>query len=828
MSLNILNIKKKFKLILVALKTIVFICLVLVLLFLISCSGLTNNKSIFNQTINNNQNSATSKLTQQTNIDTNKTQKDSSSYESTDTNNNHDSESSTSSTSTKVSETIQNQNNQNNLNGTDNDNNSTNINSNLNDNSDSEIKDTGNLNDLSTQRYYFDLGIKSFENKNYVEAQYYLEKIKNYYLILNDYIKFYIAKSMLMQKKYDLAIENYKNLINEYPQSIFQEKANIELADAYYLSDNFTQAEEYYKLFNSKFPSSDLIPYSIFQMGVCEEKINKLNDAYNNYKKIYLEYPASDYAKLSLDNLTRLSKQNGLPEFLPTINELSLRADKLFSIYYYDLALIDYNKIISQNEAANAYPQIYSKALFKIGMCYFNMADYNNSLKYLKLNYEKFPTNEYADDSLYYIGRSLTNLDSYEEAIQTYKRLLERFPQSNYADDSLYRCGRIAYTTNDWKTAAAYFQRSINEYPNGDKLSDAYWELGWIQYRLKEYENAASTFNKMSISFKGDDLEGKSLFWEAKCLEKLSKNTEAIDLYKKVFSINPFSYYGFASAEILKQQKINLGLPEINKNLNPQNSNISTILPEIYKDLIPHEIKDKNEVNHINKAKELLYIKFFDSAAKEVQASKSEMDANPQKILEISTMYLKSNDYENSIKIIQQNYKKLSSSLTGNLKDYYYYLFYPFAYKDILLKYSNAYNVEPNFLLAIIREESRFKADAGSYAGAQGLMQIMPKTGISIASKIGISNFNVSMLHDPEISIKMGSYYISQMLNNFNGNKYYALGAYNGGPNAMQNWIAKYGNLDINEFIESLTYEETKNYIKKVMASYFVYELLYP
>ena len=65
------------------------------------------------------------------------------------------------------------------------------------------------------------------------------------------------------------------------------------------------------------------------------------------------------------------------------------------------------------------------------------------------------------------------------------------------------------------------------------------------------------------------------------------------------------------------------------------------------------------------------------------------------------------------------------------------------------------------------------------------------------------------------------------MLNNFGGNKYYALGAYNGGPSAMQKWIARYGNLDTDEFIESLTYDETKNYIKKVMASYYIYELLY-
>ncbi|MHB1276502.1 MAG: tetratricopeptide repeat protein, partial [Candidatus Humimicrobiaceae bacterium] len=660
----------------------------------------------------------------------------------------------------------------------------------------------------------------------YVEAQYYLEKIKSAYFIMADYINFYIAKSMLMQKKYDLAAEGYKNLIDNYPQSIFQEKAQIELADSYYLKEDFVKATERYKLFYNKFSSSELIPYALFQEGVCSERSGNIQAAYDNYKKIYLKYPVSEYAQLSIDNLTRLAQENSLPVFEPTIDELYSRAEKLFSIYYYETALKDLNKIIETDDISNKYPETYSKALFKTGMSYFNMNSYENARKYLKLYYDKFPSGGYADDSLYYLGRCLTNLNSYDEAINTYKKLLEKFPQSNYGDDSLYRCGRISYISDDWQNAAFYFQRLIDEYPDGDKISDGYWELGWIQYRLEEFDNAVITFEKMAAKFSGGALEEKGLFWQAKCFLKLNRDTEAMKLFERTFSQDPLSYYGFASAEILKKEGTVVTMPGFDKNLNPQNPAISEIIPEIYSELIPKNITETKDATHINKAKELLFIKFYNSAAAEIAASKNETDANPEKLLEISTLYLLSKDYENSIGIVQKNYSKLSSSLTGNKKDYYYYLFYPYAYKDLVLKYCTEYNVEPDFLLAIIREESRFKADAGSHAGAQGLMQIMPATGKSIAGQIGI-NFSESILHDPETSITMGSYYISQMLSNFENNKYYALGAYNGGPGAMQRWISKYGGLDIDEFIESLTYDETKNYIKKVMTSYFIYDLLY-
>jgi len=687
--------------------------------------------------------------------------------------------------------------------------------------------DSGDINDIETQRHYFILGVEAFEAKEYVKAQYYLDKIKSRYLVLEDHIRYYLAKSMLLQEKYDLSALNYQFLIDNYKDSIFREKSFIELADSYYLNENFTVAEEKYDAYIKEFPDSALIAYGLFQQGVCMEKNNKPEEAYAVFRKIYFNYPETEYAFYSLDNLNRLSGTEGLPQFKPDITELYSRGEKLFKIYYYDLALESFSKILRDSTAEKSYPDIYSKALFRTGMSYYNMNDYKNSKDYLQRNYDRYPEGELADDSLYYLGRCLTNLNDNEGAINTYKKLLELFPSSNFADDSLYRIGRISYIADDLQNAAFYYQRIIDEYPSGDRISDAYWELGWIQYRLQEYESSFYTFDGMSKHFKGSSLEEKSLFWKTKSLEKLGKRQEAIDGYKSVFSVNPFSYYGFESANALKNLGVTVYFPLINRALDPDNPEIAEVIPEIYDYLEPQIVFTPEEATHINKAKELLFIEFYDSAASEIEASKEETDTDLSKILEISTMYLKSRDYENSILLVQKNYKKLSSELTGNQRDYYYYLFYPFAYKDYVKKYAQAYGIEENFILAIIREESRFKADAGSHAGAQGLMQIMPATGKNIASQLGISNFSNDMLHDPEKSIMMGTYYIAQQLGNFNNNKYYALGAYNGGPGAMQRWINNYGNLDIDELIESITYDETKNYIKKVMESYYIYNILY-
>lgn len=174
-----------------------------------------------------------------------------------------------------------------------------------------------------------------------------------------------------------------------------------------------------------------------------------------------------------------------------------------------------------------------------------------------------------------------------------------------------------------------------------------------------------------------------------------------------------------------------------------------------------------------------------------------------------------------------ENDKQLKSELNEPYTDYLYYLYYPYGYKELVQKYSAQYNLDPLFTLAVMRQESLFMSDAGSYAGAQGLMQIMPSTGEGIAKQIGISNYTVNILLDPETNIRMGTFYLRQQLDNFGQNEFYCVGAYNGGPSRMSGWVSERGNMDIDEFIESISYEQSREYVKIVMGNYYFYQMLY-
>lgn len=147
-------------------------------------------------------------------------------------------------------------------------------------------------------------------------------------------------------------------------------------------------------------------------------------------------------------------------------------------------------------------------------------------------------------------------------------------------------------------------------------------------------------------------------------------------------------------------------------------------------------------------------------------------------------------------------------------------------YTELIRQYSEEYDLEPAFVAGVICTESKFKEEAVSRAGARGLMQIMPATGEEIAEALGVP-FHIEDLFDPETSIRFGCYYLRQQLDRFDQNKAVALAAYNAGPHKAAQWLSEYG-LDSRGRIAYIPYEETKNYVNRVLQAEENYANLYP
>ncbi len=184
--------------------------------------------------------------------------------------------------------------------------------------------------------------------------------------------------------------------------------------------------------------------------------------------------------------------------------------------------------------------------------------------------------------------------------------------------------------------------------------------------------------------------------------------------------------------------------------------------------------------------------------------------------------------------VIYQKRKKLVTilliiiflALLFNIENLGSYL-YPYHHQHVIEKYAAQNGVDPLLLAAIIKQESNFNPGARSPKGARGLMQIMPTTGDWIAQQLGMESFHPDQLYEVEPSIRMGAWYVSHLLKQFNGDLQAALAAYNGGQGNVRKWLAEKDWEENQLQTSEIPFPETRNFVARVMKNYKIYSYLY-
>jgi len=150
---------------------------------------------------------------------------------------------------------------------------------------------------------------------------------------------------------------------------------------------------------------------------------------------------------------------------------------------------------------------------------------------------------------------------------------------------------------------------------------------------------------------------------------------------------------------------------------------------------------------------------------------------------------------------------------------------YKLEYTKYVKKYANEYNVDEYLIYAIIKAESNFEPNAESHRGAKGLMQLMYSTAEDISKRIGIE-LNEENILEPDINIKLGTKYISMLIQKYN-NINLALAAYNAGSGNVDGWIEKGTLKSDGSDIENVPFTETNNYVRKILRDYEIYKNIY-
>jgi soluble lytic murein transglycosylase len=155
------------------------------------------------------------------------------------------------------------------------------------------------------------------------------------------------------------------------------------------------------------------------------------------------------------------------------------------------------------------------------------------------------------------------------------------------------------------------------------------------------------------------------------------------------------------------------------------------------------------------------------------------------------------------------------------------YLF-PMPYRKDVVATARLRALDPYILAGLIRQESEFDPKARSHKNAYGLTQVLPSTGRQIARNAGVSKFRTPMLYQPAVNLKLGSYYLRSMLDQWGGKWEHTLAAYNAGPHRVSEWLTWNSYSEPAEFIETIPFTETREYVQAVLRNAALYRRLYP
>lgn len=148
--------------------------------------------------------------------------------------------------------------------------------------------------------------------------------------------------------------------------------------------------------------------------------------------------------------------------------------------------------------------------------------------------------------------------------------------------------------------------------------------------------------------------------------------------------------------------------------------------------------------------------------------------------------------------------------------------FQPVVHKPIINKYSGIYKFDPLWVMAIIKVESGFQSRARSNKGALGLMQLMPTTAKELAPEIGLADITEEDLHNPDVNLHLGVYYLTKLQTLFPEDDFAVLSAYNAGPGITQQWRQGKPVLDVSD----IAYPETRRFVRRVDQTYGALKIL--
>lgn len=625
----------------------------------------------------------------------------------------------------------------------------------------------------------------------------------------------FYKKAMQQEKehRYNAAYYTYGRISKFYPAYSAVLLKQAECASA--IGDEKTAIKKL-KLLTIFCRTSPLYAQAEYNLGQVYYRSKKYKDAESHFLQASRVDETNKYSIASYYYLGQINKKNNLSKSIKYWKKyLSICPDGRFSTECIHELKVN-NANLNSDDYANFAIAYYNSARYKEAKNYADIATLSKIWLYKAKIYNKLGLKASAESILFNgIRYYSSNLDKSQvrDAIDLFAKISESTKK-----EDLSKLSTISGKNNDYvlfklaksmplNTALPLYSKIIKSYPNSDYLPDCFFSIAWANYLSGNYDNTINLTKKFLTEYEGDNIAPKAIFWMAKAYEQKSRNNKAAGLYKHILRKYPDSYFAFRATGRLRaiQNSSDYGWATISAN---------QIDSEKYIQLCPYS---DNELvgKYGNVIAELIAVGDVD-----LIPNVDKLDGYTQ-----SWIYLQKGNTSKSI--VSARDELLNATDKPDLSSPVWKLAYPIYYSDVINQNAENYGLDGYIILSLIREESYFSDRANSIVNAQGLMQLMPATANEVSNRLGFGSVSVRSLRNPSTNIKLGSAYLRQTKERFGGRTVFAVASYNGGPGAVSSWLKRSNTQDMDVFIESIPFPETKLYVEKVYRSYWNYIRIY-
>lgn len=626
--------------------------------------------------------------------------------------------------------------------------------------------------------------------------------------ILDDYIRFWMGEALLNLGDAKQAADMFESIRQAVPDSFLLTRVAYRAGEAWFQASSCPEATAWFVKaieLNDKEPGT---PQAFLRRSACQLRNNNIREGRETLMQLWIRFAYSAEAK---EAEALLASNLGGEPWVVQPKERLARAQAYLGQSFHAEAIEEFRKFL----AADPKSPRRAEVKLKIGIAQVRLKQYDEARETFRALAKDGGTESH--EASVWLARVYLRQGQGDKLLDL-ARTLGASPLS--AEQK----GQITLFAGMWLEDQGRFDDAIVKYRQvvqvGEPMSqraEARWRIGWVYYRMARYREVVDELRALADQH-DYELEPQALYWMGRAAE-LSQQPHARDAYGQLCQRYVYTYYCQ-----LARERIDVRVPE------PLASEPISAATRMNGDTLANgEVMRSSSAREeiaqqsaYRRAIELKMLGLDSDAARELAGLTDRYSREPDVLMVLATMLNEVGAHHHALRLARARFRDQLERTGGVVDPSLWKVAYPTGLLPTI-KGQGVNGVDPYLVAAIIREESQYDRQAVSRVGAIGLMQVMPGTASNVARRLGIPPVGRDDLFDQETNIQIGVHYVEQLLEQFSGNVALTVASYNAGPVVVGSWAALHPGRSQDEFIELIPYQETRQYVKRVLRSYREY-----